>query len=62
MNANEIIQFISNSEKKTPVKVYIKEKKPLPFEELPRYLEVGGQNRFWRMGYDIKLVIEQYAE
>jgi len=32
MNANEIIQYIINSEKKTPVKIYIKEKRPLPFE------------------------------
>lgn len=31
MKANEIIQYISDSEKKTPVKVYIKEKKPIPF-------------------------------
>jgi hypothetical protein len=32
MNANEIIQYISNSEKKTPVKVYLKETKPIPLK------------------------------
>jgi 2,3,4,5-tetrahydropyridine-2,6-dicarboxylate N-acetyltransferase len=32
MDANQITQYINNSEKKTPVKVYLKEKKPIPFE------------------------------
>ncbi len=32
MNAIEIIEYIKNAEKKTPVKLYLKEKKPLPFE------------------------------
>ena len=32
MNASEIIQYISESEKKTPVKVYIKEKNPVDFD------------------------------
>ena len=31
MDAQEIIRFISESEKKTPVKVYIKEKEPLDY-------------------------------
>lgn len=33
MNANEIIAFIQNAEKKTPVKVYIKEKRPVDFPD-----------------------------
>ncbi len=60
MNANEIIQYISKSEKKTPVKVYIKERKPLPFENCKVF---GCSDRIvfgeWS---DIKPVIEQYAE
>lgn len=60
MNANEIIQFISNSEKKTPVKVYIKEKRPLPFENCKIF---GSADRIvfgeWS---DIQTVIEKYAE
>lgn len=31
MEANEIIQYIKNAKKKTPVKVYLKEKKPIAF-------------------------------
>ena len=60
MNANEIIQYISNSEKKTPVKVYIKEKKPLPFENCKVF---GSSDRIifgeWSA---IQPVIEQYAD
>lgn len=32
MNAEEIIRFIQEAPKRTPVKLYIKEKSPLPFE------------------------------
>ena len=32
MEAREIIEFIGNAEKKTPVKVYVKEKAPVDFE------------------------------
>lgn len=60
MNANEIIQYISNAEKKTPVKVYIKERNPLPFENCRVF---GSSDRIifgeWS---DIKSVLEQYAE
>lgn len=31
MNAEEIIQYIGNSKKKTPVKVYVKEKEPIDY-------------------------------
>ena len=33
MNAQEIIKFIAESEKKTPVKLYVKEKAPIEFED-----------------------------
>ena len=33
MEAREIIEFIGNAEKKTPVKVYVKEKAPVDFED-----------------------------
>lgn len=60
MNANEIIQYISNSEKKTPVRVYIKEKKPLPFVNCKVF---GCTDRIvfgeWA---DIRPVIEQFAD
>lgn len=60
MNANEIIQYIRNSEKKTPVKVYIKEKRPLPFVNCRVF---GAADRIvfgeWS---DIRPVIEQHAD
>lgn len=60
MNANEIIQYISKSKKKTPVKVYLKERTPLPFENCKVF---GCTDRIvfgeWS---DIKPVIEKYAE
>ena len=31
MNANEIIQYIANAEKKTPVKITIKERAPISY-------------------------------
>ena len=31
MNAQELIRYISESEKKTPVKIYIKEKRPIDY-------------------------------
>ena len=31
MNAQEIIQYIANAEKKTPVKLYIKERAPIDY-------------------------------
>ncbi len=31
MEARELIEFIGNAEKKTPVKVYVKEKEPVEF-------------------------------
>ena len=33
MNAQELINYIANSEKKTPVKLYVKEKAPIDYGE-----------------------------
>jgi 2,3,4,5-tetrahydropyridine-2-carboxylate N-succinyltransferase/tetrahydrodipicolinate N-acetyltransferase len=60
MNANEIIQYISQAEKKTPVKVYIKEKKPLPFENC-KVFGCGDRIVFGEWS-DIGPVVEQYAD
>jgi len=60
MNAKEIIQYISNSEKKTPVKVYIRERRPLPFVNCKIF---GSADRIvfgeWS---EIRPVIEEYAD
>lgn len=60
MNANEIIEYIQKSEKKTPVKVYIKEKKPLPFQNC-RVFGCSDRIIFGEWS-DIKPVIEEYAD
>ncbi|HWQ79499.1 MAG TPA: 2,3,4,5-tetrahydropyridine-2,6-dicarboxylate N-acetyltransferase [Anaerovoracaceae bacterium] len=60
MDAKEIIQYISNSKKKTPVKVYIKEKRPLPFENC-KIFGCGDRIVFGEWS-DIRPVIEQYAD
>ena len=36
MNAQDIIEYIRTSEKKTPVKVYVWEKTPVAFPGCPR--------------------------
>jgi len=60
MDVNEIIQYISNSRKQTPVKVYIKEKKPLPFENC-KVFGCGDRIVFGEWS-DIGPVIERYAD
>ncbi len=59
MDANQIIKFISNSRKKTPVKVYIKERQPLPFKNCKIF---GSTDRIifgeWS---DIAPVLERYS-
>ncbi|MGX8706103.1 MAG: hypothetical protein ACSW8J_05960, partial [bacterium] len=41
MNAEEIIRFIHDAEKKTPVKVYVKASKPIEF---PNCKVFGGKD------------------
>lgn len=60
MDVNEIIQYISNSRKQTPVKVYIKEKKPLPFENC-KVFGCGDRIVFGEWS-DIGPVIKRYAD
>lgn len=60
MDAHEIIKHISTSRKKTPVKVFIKEKNPLPFENCIAF-GCGDRIVFGEWA-DIMPVIEQYAE
>ena len=60
MNAQEIIDFIANSEKKTPVKVYLKEKTHIDFPGT-RSFGVGDRIIFgdWK---DIAPVLEKNAD
>lgn len=57
MEAREIIEFIGNSEKKTPVKVYVKEKNTVDFDGC-RVFGCGDKIVFgdWR---DIKKILEE---
>ncbi len=60
MNAEEIIRFIHDAKKTTPVKVYIKEKTPIPFENCRSF---GAADRIvfgdWA---DIAPALERYAD
>lgn len=42
MDANKIIEYIRNSEKKTPVQVYLQEKEPIAFEGALEFCAEGG--------------------
>ena len=60
MNAEDIIRFIKEAKKKTPVKVYLKEKSEIPF---PNCKVFGTPDKIvfgeWA---DIAPVLEQYAD
>ena len=47
MNAQEIIDYIANSEKKTPVKLYVNTTAPVDFGSAKVF---GGQNSFTVFG------------
>ena len=49
MNAQEIIQFIANAEKKTPVRMFVKEKSPIDYGDA-KVFGVGDKIVFgdWR--------------
>ncbi len=51
MNAQEIIQYIASAEKKTPVKLYVKETAPVDYGPEARVFGVGDKIVFgdWRM-------------
>ena len=60
MEAREIIEFIGNAEKKTPVKVYVKEKSPVDFEDCQVF---GGGDKIvfgdWTL---VKDILEKHAD
>ncbi len=60
MNAEDIIRFIKEAKKKTPVKVYLKEKEAIPFENCKVF---GAADKIvfgeWA---DIAPVLEKYAD
>ncbi len=60
MDAYEIIEFIRNSKKRTPVKIYLKEKYPIPFENCQSF---GVSDRVvfgdWE---DLKGVLEAHKD
>lgn len=62
MDAQQIIEYIRTSEKKTPVRVFIREKEPLPFENVKAF-PTGGDTRIlfgdWR---NISPVLAAHAE
>ena len=58
MNAQEIIQYIASAEKKTPVKLYVKEKEPIDFGEKAKVFGAGDKIVFgdWK---DLSGIIEE---
>lgn len=61
MNAKEIIEYIRTADKKTPVRVFLRERAPIPFEHVQEF--AGGKNTRilfgdWR---EIKPVLEKYS-
>lgn len=61
MTAQEIIDYISFSEKKTPVKMYVKEKAPVDYGEEARVFGVGDKVVFgdWKK---LKSIVEANAD
>lgn len=60
MNAQEIIRFISESEKKTPVKLYVKEKSPIDYKNAKVF---GEKDKIVFGDWNIlKSVIEENSE
>lgn len=60
MNAEEIIRFIGEAEKKTPVKVYVKEKEPVDYGDA-KVFGTGDKIVFgdWK---DVRVVLKQNAD
>src|SRR5690554_4925659 len=60
MDAREIIEYISKAEKKTPVKLYLREKNPIPFENC-KVFGCGDKIVFgdWK---DIENVLKAHSE
>ncbi len=60
MEAREIIEFIGNAEKKTPVKVYVKEKSPVDFEDCQVF--GGGDKIVFGDWTRVKDILENNAD
>lgn len=58
MNAQEIIEYIRTSEKKTPVKVYVWEKAPVAFPGCKEFACAPGQKIVFGDWKDVKPVLE----
>ena len=58
MNAQEIIRYIAEAEKKTPVKLYLKEKKPIDFGDKAKVFGTGDKIVFgdWK---DLSVILEE---
>ncbi len=58
MNANEIIEYIRTSQKKTPVKVYVWEEQPVPFPNCREFPAGEGCKIVFGDWTDVKPVLE----
>ena len=58
MNAQEIIEYIRTSEKKTPVKVYVWEKTPVAFPGCHEFPAAEGHKIVFGDWKDVKPVLE----
>ena len=61
MNAQEIIEYIRTSEKKTPVKVYVWEKETVAFPGCHVFQAAPGQKIVFGDWKDVKPVLEANA-
>lgn len=61
MEAREIIEFIGNAEKKTPVKVYVKEKAPVDFSGCKTF-GLSGDKIVFGDWAEIKDILEKNAD
>ncbi|MBQ8506986.1 MAG: 2,3,4,5-tetrahydropyridine-2,6-dicarboxylate N-acetyltransferase [Clostridia bacterium] len=61
MNAQEIIELIRSSKKQTPVRVYLREKAPLQFENAKVFPMGNGTSIIFGDWKDISPVLEEHA-
>ena len=61
MNAQEIIRYIAEAEKKTPVKLYLKEKETIDFGDIAKVFGIGDKIVFgdWK---DLSPILEENKE
>ena len=62
MNAQEIIELIRSSKKQTPVRVYLREKKPIPFENVKAFPMGNGTSIVFGDWSAISPVLSAHAE